>query len=192
MDMFRKSLATPNLLLLLALYFIIYASFSSFEATFALFSERRFGFTAANIGYLFAFVGCVLALVQGVLVGRVVRVVGERRLIPLALAVIALGLALVPLSHSIPLLLVALAALAAGMGFNSPAMSAMVSRLADPDDQGGVLGLAQSLASLGRIVGPAWGGFLFDRFGPSTPYLSAATIMAMAFGVALVSLSRSQ
>ena len=192
MDMFRKSLATPNLLLLLALYFIIYASFSSFEATFALFSERRFGFTAANIGYLFAFVGCVLALVQGVFVGRVVRVVGERRLIPLALAVIALGLAMVPLSHSIPLLLVALAALAAGMGFNSPAMSAMVSRLANSDDQGGMLGLAQSLASLGRIVGPAWGGFLFDRFGPSTPYLSAATIMAMAFGVALVSLSRSQ
>jgi DHA1 family tetracycline resistance protein-like MFS transporter len=78
------------------------------------------------------------------------------------------------------------------MGFNSPAMSSMVSRLTDPDDQGGVLGLAQSLASLGRIIGPAWGGLLFDRFGPSMPYLSAATIMAVAFGVALVSLSRSQ
>ncbi len=192
MDLFRRSLSKPNLLVLLSLYFIIYMSFSSFEATFALFSERRFGFTAANIGYLFAFVGCVLALVQGLLVGRAVRLVGERRLVPLAVAVIAIGLGLVPLSHSIPLLLVALAALAAGMGFNSPAMSSMVSRLADADDQGGVLGVAQSLASLGRIVGPAWGGFLFDHFGPSMPYLSAAAIMFMAFVVALVSLSRSQ
>jgi predicted MFS family arabinose efflux permease len=191
-DMFRRSLAKPNLVLLLLLYFIIYMSFSSFEATFALFSERRFGYTAANIGYLFAFVGVVLALVQGLLVGRVVRIVGERRLVPLALAVIAVGLGLVPLAYSIPLLLVALAALAAGMGFNSPAMSSMVSRLADADDQGGVLGLAQSLASLGRIVGPAWGGFLFDRYGPSMPYLSAATLMTMAFVVALVSLSRSR
>jgi MFS transporter, DHA1 family, tetracycline resistance protein len=192
MDMLRRSLTKPNLLLLLVLYFIVSMSFSSFEATFALFTERRFGFTAANIGYLFAFVGCVLALVQGLLVGHAVRVVGERRLIPMAVAVIAIGLGLVPLSHSIPLLLVALAALALGMGFNSPAMSSMVSRLTDPDDQGGVLGLAQSLASLGRIAGPAWGGLLFDRFGPSTPYLSAATMMTVAFGVALVSLSRSQ
>jgi predicted MFS family arabinose efflux permease len=191
MDMFRKAFAKPNLVLLLILYFIISMSFSSFEATFALFSERRFGFTAANIGYVFAFVGCVLSLVQGLLVGRVVRVVGERRLIPIAIAVIALGLGLVPLSHAIPLLLVALGALALGMGFNSPAMSSLVSRLADPNDQGGVLGLSQSLASLGRIVGPAWGGMLFDRFGPSTPYLSAAVIMTVAFSVALVSLSRS-
>jgi nitrate/nitrite transporter NarK len=98
----RRSLRQPNLLLLLVLYFIISMSFSSFEATFALFSERRFGFTAANIGYLFAFVGCVLALVQGLLVGHAVRVVGERRLIPMAVAVIAIGLGLVPLSHSIP------------------------------------------------------------------------------------------
>jgi predicted MFS family arabinose efflux permease len=50
--------------------------------------------------------------------------------------------------------------------------------------------LAQSLGSLGRIVGPAWGGFLFDLFGPSMPYLSAATLMTVAFLVALASLSR--
>ena len=54
------------------------------------------------------------------------------------------------------------ALLAVGMGFNSPSLSSMVSRLTDPDDQGGMLGLASSLASLGRVVGPAWGGFLFD------------------------------
>ena len=34
-------------------------------------------------------------------------------------------------------------------------------------------------------------GFFFDRFGPRTPYFSAATIMSLAFAVALVSLSRA-
>ena len=38
----------------------------------------------------------------------------------------------------------------------------MVSKLSDPDDQGGILGLASSLGSLGRVVGPAWGGYLCD------------------------------
>ncbi len=191
LDLFRRSFATPKLLLLLLLYFVVSLAFSGFEATFALFTERRFGLTGANIGYVFAFIGLVLSFVQGVLVGRVVRVTGEHRLIPAALGVVAMGLALVPLAQSIPVLLTACGLLACGMGFNSPSLSAMISRLSDPNDQGGVLGLAQSLASLGRIVGPAWGGLLFDRFGPTTPYLSAAAIMSLACVMALASLSRS-
>lgn len=191
-DLVKRSVGRPALLLLLMLYFVISMAFSGFEATFALYSERRFGFTSATIGYVFAFVGSVLALVQGVLVGRVVPLVGEQRLIPMAVAVIALGLALVPLATSVPLLLVACGLLALGMGFNGPSLSSMVSRLSDPNDQGAVLGLAQSLASLGRVVGPAWGGFLFDRFGPRMPYFSAATIMGLAFLVALASLSRAE
>lgn len=189
-DALRRALARPRLVLLLSLYFIIMAAFSGFEATFALFSERRFGFTAATIGYLFAFIGVVLAVVQGLLVGRAVRRIGEHRVVPLAVAVIALGLALVPLATSVPMLLVALGTLAVGMGFNGPSLTSMVSRLSDPNDQGGILGVAQSLAALGRIVGPAWGGFLFDQYGMTIPYVSSAAIMTVAFGVALVSLAR--
>jgi DHA1 family tetracycline resistance protein-like MFS transporter len=190
LEMFRRSFKRPQLLMLLLLYFIINAAFSSFESTFALFSERRFAFTAANIGYVFALIGVVLTVVQGVLVGRVVRAVGEHRVIPAAIGVVAIALALFPLAYSVPMLLVACALLALGMGFNNPSLSSMVSRLTDPNDQGGVLGLAQSLGSLGRIVGPVWGGFLFDRFGPAMPYMSAAAIMSVAFLVALASLSR--
>jgi multidrug resistance protein len=189
-DIFRRTFSRPKLLLLLLLFFILSMAFSGFEATFALFSERRFGFSSANIGYVFALIGIILAIVQGVLVGRVVGMVGEQRLIPAAVACIAIGLALVPMSGSVPALLGACAVLAVGMGFNNPALTSMVSRLSDPNDQGGILGLAQSLASLGRIVGPAWGGFLFDRFGMTVPYLSAASIMSIAFIVSLVSLSR--
>lgn len=184
-EMLRRSVLRPDLALLLSLYFILSSAFSGFEATFALFSERRFGFTAATIGYVFAFIGVILALAQGVLVGHVVRVVSERRLIPAAIAMIAIGMGLVPFAASVPALLGALGLLALGMGLNQPALSASVSHAAGPDEQGSVLGLAQSLASLGRIVGPAWGGFLFDRYGMSFPYLSGAAIMSVAVLVAL-------
>jgi multidrug resistance protein len=189
LEVFRRSFTRPKLLVLLLLYFIVNAAFSGFEATFALFGERRFEFTAANIGYVFALIGVVLAVVQGVLVGRVVRRVGEHRLIPAALAAVALALAAIALAPSVPLLLAACATLALGMGFNNPSMSSMVSRLTDPNEQGGVLGLAQSLGSLGRIVGPVWGGLLFDRYGAAVPCMTAAAIMSVAFVVALTSLS---
>ena len=188
----RRAVAHPRIVLLLALYFIVTAAFSGFEATFALFSERRFGFTGATIGFLFAFVGIVLALVQGVLVGRVVKWMGEARLIPVAILVIAIGLGLVPLSWTVSMLMLAIGVIAVGMGLNSPSLSSMLSRLSDPNDQGGILGLASSLSSLGRVVGPVWGGFLFDHFGIAMPFLSGATIMLTAFAVSLVSLARSE
>ena len=74
-------------------------SFSAFEATFALFTERQFAFTAATIGYVFAFVGLVLSIVQGALVGRAARRFGERRLVPFAILVIAMGLAVIAVSR---------------------------------------------------------------------------------------------
>ncbi|MEP6783364.1 MAG: MFS transporter, partial [Acidobacteriota bacterium] len=188
LEAFRHALGRPTLLLLLALYFIVTLAFAGFEATFALFSEAKFGFNSQTIGFVFAFIGVVLATVQGVLVGKVVKRIGERRLIPLAIFAIALGLGLVPLAWSVPTLLGALGVLALGMGFNSPSLTSMVSRLADPNDQGGILGLASSLASLGRVIGPAWGGYLYDAYGMSMPYVSAAVLMAIAFTVSVIGL----
>ena len=115
---------------------------------------------------MFAFIGVVLAMVQGVLVGRVVkrhrrattdpsRDLGDRaRHRPDSVR-----------RGTCRRCSVALGVLAVGMGFNNPSLTSMVSRLADPNDQGGILGLASSLASLGRVVGPAWGGYLYDAYG---------------------------
>lgn len=190
LEAFKHALTKPALVLLLALYFLVTAAFSGFEATFALFSEARYGFTAASIGFLFAFIGVVLATIQGVLVHKVVKRVGEARLIPAAIFCIALGIGMVPFAWSVPTLLVALFVLAVGMGFNNPSLTSMVSRLSDANDQGGTLGLASSLASLGRVVGPAWGGFLYDAYGMTTPYLSASGLMLVAFAVSFFGLSR--
>ena len=188
LEAFRHAMRQPTLLLILSLYFLVTMAFSGFEATFALFSEARFGYTAASIGFLFAFIGLILSLIQGVLVGRVVKRIGERRLIPIAIFLIALSIGMIPFVWNVPTLLVALGFLAVGMGFNNPSLSSMVSKLSHEDDQGGVLGLASSIASLGRVVGPAWGGFLYDAYGMTTPYLSAAAVMFLAFAVSFVGL----
>jgi predicted MFS family arabinose efflux permease len=186
MEAFRHAMARPTLVIILALYFLVTMAFSWFEATFALFSEATFGSTAATIGFVFTFIGIILSIVQGMLVGRVVKRVGERRLIPMAIFAIAIGIGLLPFTWNVATLLAALGILAMGMGFNSPALSSMVSRLSSADDQGGILGLASSVASLGRVVGPAIGGFLYDMYGSRMPYLTAAILMAMTSVIALI------
>jgi len=185
----RKALTRPTMPMLLLVYFMVVAAFSGFETTFALFSERRHGFTEETIGYLFAYIGLLLALVQGGLVGRVVRRIGERRLVPFAILLLSGGLALIPAAPSVVGLCGALAVLSLGMGFNTPSLVSLISQASDPEDQGGILGVSQSLASLARVVGPAWGGLLFDHVGPSATYISSAAIMAVAAAVAAIGLA---
>ena len=192
LDLLNRARQHPGLVPLLSVFFLLSTAFSGFEATFALFAERRFGFTAETIGYVFAFIGAILALVNGVLVGRVVPRLGERRIIPIAIGLVGIGILLVPAATSIPLLFLACGTMAIGMGFNNPALTSSVSRVSDVSEQGGMLGLAQSLAALGRIVGPAWGGFLFDHAGTSVPFVSAGSIMAVALILAVVGVRRAR
>ena len=192
LDLLQRARRHAGLLPLLAVFFLLSTAFSGFEATFALFAEHRFGFTAETIGYVFALIGTVLAVTNGVLVGRLVPRFGERRVIPVAIALIGVGILLVPIASTVTFLCVACVTLALGMGFNNPALTSAVSRVSDVTEQGGMLGLAQSLAALGRIVGPAWGGYLYDRAGATVPYVSAAGIMGIALVLALVGVRRAQ
>ena len=191
-DALRAALARPHLPFLLLVGFLVVGAFSSFESTFALFAEHRFGFTASTIGYVFAFIGIILTIVQGALVGRAVKAIGEHHLVPISLGLVAIGLLMIPASPGVPALLVSQAVMAIGMGFNSPALLALISRYSAADDQGGVLGLTQSLNSLARIVGPMWGGFAYDRLGVGVPYVSSAAVMAAAALIAVVSLWRTR
>ena len=192
LDALRAALTRPHLPLLLLIGFLVVASFSGFENTFALFAEQKYGFHASTIGYIFAFIGIILVIVQGFLVGKTVKMLGEHHIVPISLAIVAIGLLMIPGVHSIPALLVANGVLAVGMGFNNPSLMSLISRYTAAEDQGGVLGLTQALSSLGRIVGPMWAGFAFDHIGIGAPYVSSAVVMAVACLLALTALWRSQ
>jgi multidrug resistance protein len=186
---FREALSRPRLPALLAIYFIVIAAFSSFELNFALYAGHRFGFTSTSIGYVFAFIGAVLSLVQGLVVGRAVKALGEHRVVPVAVAVLVAGMALVPLARTTAWLLAGCALLSIGVGLHSPSVTSAISRLSRATEQGGILGLAQAVASLARIIGPAWGGFLYDRFGATSPFSAAAGILAFALLLSLVTVA---
>ena len=192
LDALRTALTRPHLPLLLVIGFLVVAAFSGFESTFALFAERTYGFHASSIGYIFAFVGIVLVIVQGFLVGRVVKQIGEHHIVPASLAIVAIGLLMIPATQSVTALLVANGVMAVGMGFNNPALMSLISRYSAAEDQGGVMGLTQSLNSLARIVGPMWGGFAFDRLGVGMPYVTSAAVMGVAALLALHALWRTQ
>jgi len=177
----------PEMALLLGLAFTVSFAFANMEATMAIFTQARFGFTARENGYLFTYMGVLTVINQALLVGPLVVRVGERRLVVLGLLAMAAGLGTVPLAPVVGFLLLGLAILAFGSGVANPSLSSLVSRCSPPQFQGGILGVMQSVSSLARMGGPILGGYLFGRLGPSYPFLSAASIMALS-GLAAVGL----
>ncbi|MBM3711853.1 MAG: MFS transporter, partial [Actinobacteria bacterium] len=49
----------------------------------------------------------------------------------------------------------------------------LVSQTASPTEQGKVLGINHSMGSLGRVLGPLWGGFAFNFYGYQSPFITA-------------------
>ena len=133
---------------------------------------------------MFAYVGVVAAIVQGGLIGPATRAWGEERVIFVGVWALIMGFVLMPLSSNLSLLLVATALLAGGFGFCNPALNSLISRRASASGQGAALGVAQSGASLARIMGPTFAGVIFGIWGRHAPYLVGAIILLFAVWVA--------
>jgi multidrug resistance protein len=159
-------------------------AFTAMEAVFALFSQQRFGWTAKENGYIFTYVGFVVVLMQGGLVGQLVKRFGERTLLIAGLVMLAAGLALLPWSTSLAFLLVALGILSAGNGAVTPTTSALLSLASPHEAQGETLGFAQGIASLGRIVGPLAAGSMYSLVGPGAPFLMGSVLTILAILIA--------
>ncbi|HEX9756823.1 MAG TPA: MFS transporter [Nitrospiria bacterium] len=187
---FAKVFQNSNLGLVILLMFFATFSFANFEATFALFTERRFEFTSSEVGYLFAYVGLLVAIVQGGLVGRLAKMFGERVLVRVGMFLMVAGLGLIPYAQNLWILAIVLAFLAVGLGMNTPSLNSLITLYSDPTRHGGILGVSQSISSLARILGPAWGGFSFDRVGISSPYFTGGLVMLLAFLLSMLYLRK--
>jgi MFS transporter, DHA1 family, tetracycline resistance protein len=152
-----RALRRPSLAFVLAVYFLFVTAFSVMTSSFGLFTLYRFGFDAHDTGWIFAFVGVVGALVQGGLIGRLVKAFGEPALVIAGALLFTASLVLIPLTgpHTGTAALLSLGALfALGNGLATPSLTSLASKSAGAGQQGGVLGVTQSVASLARVVGP--------------------------------------
>jgi MFS transporter, DHA1 family, tetracycline resistance protein len=150
---------------LMAAYFFMMAGFSILTAFFAIFTEDRFGYNASANGYIFAGVGVISAVVQGALIGRLIKNFAEKRIAITGVALLACSMFALPLVQTVSTLLLVGAGIAVGNALIHPTMNGLVSRAANRYWQGRVLGVMQACASLGRFFGPLIGGWLL-AFNP--------------------------
>ncbi len=177
MKQWLHTLAKPKVGFLIGVSFLATFCFTCFESTFSLFVKKSpfFGYSEKYVGYLFAYCGIVSALVQGGVVGRLIKRFGEAKLIAWSLILVAVSLGMLPLMSSLGGLLLGLGLFAAGAGINRPPTFGLISINTSASEQGEALGVAQSAGSLARIIGPIF-AMSYYEIKPAAPYLACAFI----------------
>ncbi|HEX7174252.1 MAG TPA: MFS transporter [Pyrinomonadaceae bacterium] len=194
---FFQQLRQRRLAIVLLVYFLFVVSFSIMTTTFIYYTILRYDYNARDNGYLFAYIGVLAAVVQGLLIGRLVKRWGEAALVIAGAFVLTASLALLPYvgrpesgwHGGVWGLLALLACFSLGNSLATPSLSSLASKSVGPAEQGGVLGATQSAASLARAVGPYLGGVLiysaaaprgFDDHTIFVTFWAAAGIMFAA------------
>ena len=66
------------------------------------------------------------------------------------------------------------------MGAMQPSLNSLISRRAGAEEQGEMMGVAQSVGSLSRVLGPLLAGALFAGFGRDSPFLCGTVLVVAA------------
>jgi MFS family permease len=174
-----EELRRPGIGGLLMVSFLSILAFSALENTFAFLAADQFGIDAHHVSYVFVYIGVLAVLVQGGMIRPLVRRFGEQKLLVFGLALQAVTIALLPYAGSLAGMLVVLAPMSLGSGLTQPALSALLSKLARREDQGGTMGLGESASAFGRIIGPITGTATYALYR-GFPYLTGGLLMAIA------------
>ncbi len=177
-----KALRRPLLTL-----FLMSVALNVYPAVWAYYGQARFGWSPAMIGLSLAVYGIALAAAQALLVGPMIRRLGEHRAALWGMWVdvgTLTGLGVVT-SGLVALILTPITALAGVVG---PALQAICSRETPEDAQGELQGVIASLNAIATILSPlvmTATFFAFTRpgapvFAPGAPFLLAAALMVVA------------
>jgi DHA1 family tetracycline resistance protein-like MFS transporter len=182
---FRQVLSRPLLARLVLVGFLVYFAMALFETVFPFWAGARFAWGPREIGLSFTYLGLLVATTQGVLVGRLVPVFGEGRMLVAGVSSYVIGLLAMTQAPTWPWMMVGITLTSGGGALYLTTVTSLVSKQAGEQERGLVLGTYNSAAWAGRTLGPPVTGSLFDLFGPDTPLYTAALILAPCIAVLL-------
>lgn len=180
-----KALTKPLIGAVFVILFLITLAFSAIPVIVPLLGIAFFGFSEVEMSYFFMYIGVVQIVLQGVLIGRLARRWGEENLIVLGSLLMMLGVFFMPLIPHLAVFLAAITMFSSGFGILGTVLFSYISKKTSANEQGGMLGVAQSVGSIARIPGPLVGGLIADVAGLSVAFFISAALLLIASGVGL-------
>jgi len=176
-----KSIKPPYVVPLL-IVFVLAFGLSAYETMFGLFVDKKFGFSLKDISIVIT-TGTIFGLIaQIVFFDKLVKYLGEKRLIEICLLGASVFIFLSTLVDGYFFIMAVTFAVFLACDLLRPAVTTLLSNMAG-DEQGFIAGMNSTYTSLGNIVGPAIAGILFD-IDVDFPYVLASIVLLLAFMMA--------
>jgi MFS family permease len=169
---------------LIWIYAIAIGAFQGTTSILALFLAARHGVDEKSIAFFFVYIGTLSVVARAVILGKAVDSFGEARLSRIGLALLALGLATLPLAppKAWALLALSVALLPLGTAFTFPCVTALLSRVIPATERGLYMGVQQTFGGVSRVIFPVVFGFAYDYLGHGSPFwISAAFVFGTIF-----------
>ncbi|MNJ92798.1 Tetracycline resistance protein, class B [compost metagenome] len=171
---------------LMSVFLLASLAMSGMEATLILFMGEKFNWDVKQVSFGFAYIGVIIVFTQGFLVRRLIPKWGERKVLRLGLLLFAVGLTGIAVAGNLTLMAITMTLLSLGNGLANPSILGSISLLTKPTEQGATMGTTQSMASLGRILGPAIGGALYGGLALTAPFWVSGLMAFVALVIVLV------
>lgn len=176
---------------LAAVAFLFYLAHEVLPAVFVLYAGYRYGWSQLDVGMALAGMGVAAVIVQGGMTGAVIRTLGERRTLFVALAFGAAGFAVYGLARTGPWFLLGIPFMAL-WGLAGPAAQSIMTQEVGGSDQGRLQGALNAVRGISGLVGPSLFGLIFassisavSRWDlPGSAFLLAAALLAAASALA--------
>jgi DHA1 family tetracycline resistance protein-like MFS transporter len=167
--------------LVLAIFFIVFLSFSAIPVIVPLLGVAFFGLGSVEMSYLFVYIGLVQIALQGFVIGRLVARIGDLNLVVFSPFFMMMGTFFMPLFSNLGIFIVSLTMIASGSGIMRTVVPSYISKATAESEQGGILGVTNSVASIATVPGPLIGGFLFEFVGLISPFFISALLLLFSF-----------
>ena len=166
---------------------------------FVLYATYRYGWDSKTVGVTLAMVGVCAMLVQGVGIGPIVRVFGERWSLLLGLVCGAAGFFIFAIAPTGPLSWLGIPVMSL-WGVSGAAIQALMTKRVAPDQQGQLQGANSSVQSISQLLGPFLFTLTFAYFIgantplhlPGAPFYLASALVLMALVIAAGTLSSAK
>jgi len=178
LDAFSK----PLIGTVLVVFFIVFLAWSAIPVIMPLLGVIFFGFGSVEMSYFFIYMGTIQIVWQGVLIGRLTEKIGEEKLIAFGPLLLMLGMFLMPLIPNIVIFVFSLTMISIASGMMRTVVPSFISKVTPANEQGGMLGVTNGVASIARVPGPLIGGYLFEFAGLAAPFFASAAMLIVAFG----------
>ncbi len=176
------SFGDKNLRTIFSVVLLISLGFTFFTQFFAVLLIDGFEYSTKDLGLFYAWIGVCLVITQGFVVGRVSRKYSSSAVLQVCILTLAISIGVNVLFDNDFWFYVIGAVIALSHGLVAPNLTTLVSMQAGADRQGEILGINQSMNSIGHAIPPVIGGFL-TVLAVTYPLLAAAVIVFIGWVV---------